>query len=181
MLSKLKQTNYKNYPECMFAVLSSFLPAVQADVLRRVTGSDVFRSTDENGGTYKNGLLHSFDDKPAVSKGQYQEWYKDGKLHRDGDVPAVVCPNRQEWYKDGKRHRDGDLPAVVTSISLMWYKTGRRHRDGLPALVDSEKSEWWENGVFMFLEENEEDEEEELEQVEYDEDDQEFYDDDYAF
>ena len=112
MLNKLKNTNYKNYPECMFAVLSSFLPAVQADVLRRVTGSAVFRSTDENGSTYKNGLLHSFDDKPAVSKGQYQEWYKDGKLHREGDFPAVVSPNRQEWYRDGKLHRDGDLPAV---------------------------------------------------------------------
>jgi hypothetical protein len=175
MLNKLKNTNY---PQSMFAVLSSFL---RADVLRRVVGTTVFKSTSENGGTYKNGLLHSFDDKPAVSKGQCQQWYRDGKLHREGDLPALVSPNRQEWYRDGKLHRDGDLPAVVTTISLMWYKNGRRHRDVLPAVVHSEKSEWWDNGVFMFLEENSEDEEEELEQVEYDEDDREFYDNDYTF
>ena len=55
-----------NYPECMFAMFSAFLPSEEGDLMRALAGNTVFKSTDNKGRTYMNGLLHSYDDKPAV-------------------------------------------------------------------------------------------------------------------
>jgi len=89
--------NYKEYPECMFAMIAAFLPPDEGHVLRRVAGKVVFKSEDKDGNTYRNGLLHSFDDMPALRIGSQQEWYKNGKRHRDGDKPALIDKKRQEW------------------------------------------------------------------------------------
>ena len=70
----------------------------------------------ENIFTYKNDVLHSYDDKPAVVKGNHQEWYKEGVRHRDGDLPALVSLYSNEWWVNGKRHRDGDKPAVIEGL-----------------------------------------------------------------
>jgi hypothetical protein len=118
--------NYKEYPECMFAMLAAFLPVEEGDDLRRVAGRVVFRS-ENDGMTYKNGVLHSFNDEPAVVNG------KDDKV----------------WYKDGVLHREGDLPAVSNEIYKAWWLNGRRHRLGGPAYVNINFQEWWENGVFV--------------------------------
>ena len=95
--------------------------------------------TDEEGWTYCNGLLHSFDDQPAViqtwgvSRGigwpvfnrtRHQEdpatlftslrWYKNGKLQRYGDLPAMVDSiGNQSWHSNNELHRDGDQPAKI--------------------------------------------------------------------
>ena len=82
--------NYKDYPEYMFAIIAAYLPKDEGSDLRRVAGSVVFRHEDLDGCTYKNGVLHSYNDKPAVIDGYSQEWYKYGKIHREGDKPALI-------------------------------------------------------------------------------------------
>ena len=79
--------NYKDYPEFMFAMIAAYLPPYEGYYLRTVAGSVVFRHIDRDGRTYKNGLLHSYDDVPAINKNDYKAWYLDGKLHRHGDNP----------------------------------------------------------------------------------------------
>jgi len=140
--------NYKEYPECMFAMIAAFLPEDDGYEVRRAAGKVVFRSQDVNGYTYKNGLLHSFDDQPAFVKGNRKEWYWNGLLHRDGDLPAVVFDDgkAERWYKYGKSHRDGDLPAHIAENYQEWHKDGKIHRDGdLPAIIDGSCSSWYKN------------------------------------
>jgi hypothetical protein len=62
----MQQVNYKEYPSCIFANIPSFLPQKKAEALIAATGTVIIRHTDKEGSTYKNGLLHSYDDKPAV-------------------------------------------------------------------------------------------------------------------
>ena len=119
MTTRLEKINYKQYPECMFAMLAAFLPDNEGNDLRRVAGGAVVRSEDEDGRTYKNGLLHSFEGEPAIRETElrltpyiyrielFAEWYKDGKRHRDGDLPAVRDRFSEEWWINGKRHSDG--------------------------------------------------------------------------
>ena len=127
MSNELK-INYKDYPEYMFAMIAAYLPDGEGSDLRRVSGSVVFRHEDHDGWTYKNGVLHSYDDKPAGIDGDYQAWYKYGKLHREGDLPAFIDGDYQVWYKYGERHRDGDLPAVISSNGdKYWYKNGDKY------------------------------------------------------
>ena len=118
--------NYKEYPECMFAMIAAFMEGDDGDDLRRVAGSVFFRSTDSNGCTYRNGLLHSYDDQPSNSMNDQKTWHKDGNLHREGDLPAVIEGDRQIWYKDGNLHRDGDLPAVINGYEKQWWKNGEQ-------------------------------------------------------
>jgi antitoxin component YwqK of YwqJK toxin-antitoxin module len=183
MSNTIAPINYKNYPECMFAIVAAFLPKGEGDDLRRVAGKVVFRSTGREGRTYRNGLLHSYQDEPAIvadngtykvwyKQGKihrdndlpaitrnevYQEWYRDGKLHRDNDLPAIVGTNLREWYRNGELHRDGDEPALIDGEIRQWYKNGELHRDGdEPALIDGPLREWYKNGVFIKFEEEEE-------------------------
>jgi hypothetical protein len=157
----LNKINYKDYPECMFAMLAAFLPKAEGDDLRRVAGKVVFRSTGREGRTYRNGLLHSYQDEPAIvaDNGTYKVWYKQGKIHRDNDLPAISRnESYQEWYKDGELHRDGDLPAIIGSDNHQeWYVNGEVHRDGdLPAVIYGEIRQWYKNGVFIKSEGEEE-------------------------
>jgi hypothetical protein len=114
----------------MFAMLSAFLPEDEGHDLRRVAGDVVFRSTDSDGNTYKNGLLHSYDDMPAFVNGTRHKWYKDGVLHREGDLPALVDTYSTEWWVNGQRHRE-DGPALVyyyntTIYTEMWLNDVRQ-------------------------------------------------------
>lgn len=97
---ELKPINYQDYPEYMFALIASFLPCKKGEDLRRVAGTTIIKHVDKKGNTYKNGTLHSYDDKPAISNTKVQMWYKDGKLHREPDKPAYICGNRLEWYRN---------------------------------------------------------------------------------
>ena len=126
-MTSISPIKYQEYPECMFAMISAFLPVKEGRDLRRVSGSITFRHNDVYGNTYKNGTLHSFDDQPAYVGPFIKEWYKNGILHRERDLPAVVIGDwREEWWINGKRHRDGDLPAVITeNEGNFWYKDGK--------------------------------------------------------
>jgi len=148
----LSKINYKEYPEFMFAMIAAFLPEHEACHLREATGNVIFKHKDKHGYTYKNGLLHSFNDEPAASDGIYILWYKDGKIHRENDLPALVDLEQliQKWYKNGKIHREGDLPAVINVKSDIqwWCKDGKLHRDNdLPAVIESNIRQWYKDGV----------------------------------
>ena len=56
--------------------------------------------------TFKNGKLHSYDDKPSlVHQSGLKKWHCDGLMHRDGDKPAVIRPDgTKEWYKHGVKY-----------------------------------------------------------------------------
>ena len=88
------QINYKEYPEFMFAMIAAYLPSREGEDLRRIAGKVVFRSHDKDGNTYKNGLLHSYNDECAISIVNpsyiYKIWYDNGKIHREGDNPALT-------------------------------------------------------------------------------------------
>lgn len=143
----LSKLNYKDYPEFMFAMVAAYLPKSEGDDLRRVAGNVVFRHEDSEGSTYKNGVLHSYDDQPASHINGCKEWYQNGKRHRDGDKPAFIYGSWEEWRKNGKLHRDGDKPSVIDRARQEWYKDGKRHREGdLPAFIYCNILEWWKNG-----------------------------------
>ncbi len=92
---------------------------------------------------YRNGVLHSEDDKPAVI---YQDgdlrWFKDGYLHREDDKPAVVNQDGYlRWYKDGKLHREDDKPAVINRDGYrdgyqLCYKNGISYRVHLSSTIN---------------------------------------------
>jgi len=125
----------------------------------------------------ENGLLHSYNDLPAVimSNGT-QEWHKHGKLHRDNDLPAVVrYDGSKHYYKDnvkytptpdctkdqhgnkythdemGKLHSCNDLPACIENEIKYWYNHGKIHRDNdLPAIVRPDGTKfWYQNDKFI--------------------------------
>ena len=141
----LLKINYKDYPEFMFAMIAAYLPEHDGVYLRKVAGEVVFRH-DKDGSTYKNGVLHSYNDDPAIIN-EYIQWYKNGKRHREGDLPAVISEYIEEWWMNGKRHREGDKPAVISGDRQEWYKNGKLHREGdLPAVISGDRQEWWMNG-----------------------------------
>ena len=159
--NSLSKINYKEYPESMFAVIAAFLQPYEGDEVRLAAGSVGFRSQDAIGRTYRNGLLHSYDDNPAAISDVLltQFWYKNGKRHREGGLPAVVfmgrdlfCPGGyNEWWVNGVRHREGGLPALEAQNGHSeWWVNGVRHREGgLPAFTAvSGYCEWWVNGQF---------------------------------
>jgi hypothetical protein len=61
----------------MFAMIAAYLPKHDGVYLRKVAGKVVFRH-DKDGCTYKNGVLHSYNDIPAYIEGSKNTWYKDG-------------------------------------------------------------------------------------------------------
>lgn len=123
MSHKIK-INYKEYPEYMFVMITAFLPEEEGDYLRKISGDVVFRHTDKDGNTYKNGARHSYNDIPSYTSYNYKSWHKDGKLHRDGDQPAFIKGNIKQWYRNGNLHRDGDQPAIINGNNKVWFTNG---------------------------------------------------------
>lgn len=115
--------NYKDYPEYMIV---AYLPSREGDDLRRVAGSVVFKSIDSHGYTYKNGVLHSYNDLPASVDNGVHTWYLDGKIHRDGDRPAVLNGSKQAWYQNSRLHREGDLQALIDGEYREYWCRGER-------------------------------------------------------
>jgi antitoxin component YwqK of YwqJK toxin-antitoxin module len=91
----------------MFAMIAAYLSPSEGFHLRRAAGNLTFRHEDSEGRTYKNGVLHSYEDKPAVNTLLYQMWYKNGELHREGDLPAIIDGEHYKiWYKNGYVYRN---------------------------------------------------------------------------
>ena len=139
------------FPEFMCAIVASYIgEGEEGDYIRKYTGQIVIKDIIGSC-TYMNGLLHSFDDKPAQLRfNKYLIWYKKGLRHRDSDLPAVVSENLTVWYKEGNIHRDGDLPACVEKFKSEWWVNGKKHREAdLPAVINNynNSQEWWKNGI----------------------------------
>ena len=140
------------FPEFIFAEISSLLgKGPEGDLLRKYCGNASVRD-DIKGSTYRNGVLHSYNDKPAqITYDRFAVWYKNGKLHRDGDLPAYIdlkYTDSMKWYKNGKIHREGDLPAFIEAGRNIWYKNGVIHRDNdLPAIIDGKTQNWYVKGL----------------------------------
>ena len=85
----------------IFCLISTYVPE-HFEILTFLAGGKLVKE-ERDGKTCANGVLHSFDDKPAVIEADgTQIWYKNGNLHRDNDLPAVIYKNgTQEWYKNG--------------------------------------------------------------------------------
>jgi len=127
-----------NYPEFMYAIIATYLEQSEGDLPRRLAGSIVIRE-ERKGKTYKNGVLHSYNDVPAVVNGADKEWYKDGVRHRDNDKPAIETPFRKEWWVHGVLHRYR-RPAIIDERLQIkeWHFRGRIHREfDLPAVIKS--------------------------------------------
>ena len=107
MLTQIK-INYKEYPEFMFAMIASYLPSNEGGEIRRLAGNVIFRHEDTKGNTYKNGLLHSYDDQPAEITKTLKLWYSNGKLHRK-EKPAICYTNGNcKYYKKNRLHSYND-------------------------------------------------------------------------
>ena len=117
-------------PNALYAEIARFLGGdFPGRGFRKAAGAVQIKDVKHNM-TYSNGVLHSFDDQPAVQVHGTQHWFQHGELHRDGDQPAVIRGNRRVWYQHGKKHRAGDLPAEIDSYgNQYWFQHGDYHRD----------------------------------------------------
>jgi hypothetical protein len=130
----------------LLCLISTYVPK-HVEILTELAGGKLIRE-EKDGNTYANGVLHSFDDKPAEIWLNNKYWYKLGKLHRDNDLPAIIhSDGSSEWFQNGLLHREQDLSARITKEFQVWYKNGLRHRDNdLPASISAGIQEWWKNG-----------------------------------
>lgn len=84
--------------------------------------------------TYKNGVRHSFDDKPAYKaiNRETLKWYYNGVLHRENDLPAFIHNDEfkiKAWLQYDEFYRAGNKPALViydTRTTVAWYKNGKK-------------------------------------------------------
>lgn len=67
----------------------------------------LFKTTDCSGYTYLCGVLHSFDDLPAVKLVHGDKyWYKNGELHRDNNLPAIeYASGDKHYYQHGSLYK----------------------------------------------------------------------------
>jgi hypothetical protein len=73
----------------LYALISTFVPE-HFKILTFLAGGKLIKE-ERDGKTYANGVLHSFDDKPAVVEADgTRKWYKNGQKHREGDLPAEI-------------------------------------------------------------------------------------------
>ena len=106
------------------------------------------------------GVLHSYDDEPAVIYWNTKSWYKNGFRHRDDDKPAVInSDGSKAWWVNGERHRDNDKPAIIYFDGTKeWWVNGHRHRDDdKPAIIGAKKiypggtKKWFHRGKECFF------------------------------
>jgi hypothetical protein len=81
----LKMTNFHkesifNFPKEINALIATYLEDGEGDYFRDQTENFIIKET-RDGKTYGNGLLHSFNDMPAIIYCGNQLWYKNGKIH----------------------------------------------------------------------------------------------------
>ena len=100
--------------------------------------------------TLKHGLLHSFNDEPAVeyygglNQGT-KEWYHNGLRHRDDGAAYVRKKHNadyelQQWFQHDKLHRDDGAAHVAkigNAVTQRWYQHNKLHRLDGPAAIQS--------------------------------------------
>ena len=86
----------------LYCLISTYVPE-HSELLTFLAGGKLLRE-DRPDGTYANGVLHSFEDKPAtVLPNGATMWFKMGQIHRGCDKPAVIYSNGTRlWFTLGK-------------------------------------------------------------------------------
>jgi hypothetical protein len=89
----------ENISESVCAIMSTYLgDSQEGDMCRKYSGKCEIKDEIE-GKTYINGLLHSFDDKPAmIGSTGTKYWYYKGKQHREEGKPAVEYADGSMLY-----------------------------------------------------------------------------------
>jgi hypothetical protein len=98
-----------------------------------------------------DGLFHSFDDEPLVSKytkhkkSYFYTWYSHGKVERENSKPVNVSvkENTYSTYNENMQlHSYNDEPAIISFLpynnefKFLWCKNGETHRDNdKPAII----------------------------------------------
>jgi len=95
--------------------------------------------------TFKDGKLHSYDDKP-ISYLLDDVWYDNGLVHRDNGPAVVRFDGMKRYYKHGKPHRELGQPVIEFPDGSEVYMTDEKiHRDGdKPAIILNAN-----NGLFV--------------------------------
>jgi hypothetical protein len=109
---------------------------------------------------FKNNVLHSFNDLPAIKRKYGMSGFHinhnilDSNIYKSSDNNQIIIPQHRfnVWYTDGQIHRDNDLPAITyfngSKWANLWIKNGLNHRDNeLPAYIDHRQSIWYYNGL----------------------------------
>ena len=104
----------------LYALVSIYVPEHFSSLTQLAGG--LFIKEIRDGNTYANGVLHSFNDQPAViGHDGAQFWYQHGQLHRDHDLPAIVgLDGYQAWCQHGQGHRDNDKPVLILVDGSQW-------------------------------------------------------------
>ena len=155
--------NMWQLPKEMYAEISRWLPNDYAGALMRKMARDIIIRDDRDNCTYANGLLHSFDDEPAVIHGEddddhymdnlvvtesreYIDWYIYSSYHYIGGPTDIFLHGYQAWFSHGKRHRIG-MPAIIYATGAkIYYINGMCHRTDGPAIVHRDGAfEYWLN------------------------------------
>ena len=117
-------------PRMLFAALACQFSASELERMKRYwIKNTIFKSTQctlwqEN---VVNGIVHSWNGRPAL------EWY-----------------GAKIWYRKGERHRDVGPAVEFVNGFKQWFRNGMRHREGGPAVEWSGGTkEWWQNGIFL--------------------------------
>jgi hypothetical protein len=148
-------------PKEMYAEISRWLPNDYAGILIRVMARDVIIKDNRDNCTYANGLLHSFNDMPAVidtvgkrliggpevtESKEYHKWYIYSSYHHIGGPTETYLRGYQAWFSHGKRHRTG-MPAIIyASGTKIYYTNGMCHRTDGPAIIHRDGAiEYWLN------------------------------------
>lgn len=96
-----------------------------SDVPPKYTGIVKFLN-DDRIKTFKNGELHSFEDRPSAHDRYYDCWHMNDCLHRENNKPAYITyddfgtPVRYKYYINGMLHRT-DGPAIVCAYGNEHY------------------------------------------------------------
>ena len=112
----------------ILAMIATFVPE-RAQLLTILASGKLYKEV-RNGCTYANGVLHSFQDQPAVDNGWVKIWYRLGKIHRDNDQPAQVYSNgTKKWYQNGLLHREIKPAVMEYDGKWSWHKLGQYSRE----------------------------------------------------
>jgi hypothetical protein len=144
-------------PHEIYALIATYLPGRDGDLCRRLADHCVIREDrvcepldiitlgkvamfccdlpEALACTFLNGVLHSFNDQPAIVGRGCAVWLNAGVVHRGGDRPAVQLNGSTMYIMHGVWHRGGDQPAVITKCQTVWYDRGEIHRDFGPAKI----------------------------------------------
>lgn len=79
------------------------IPTLLTNAIMKGKCRKIMKASNYTRVTLKNGLLHSFNNLPAIEwTNGIKCWYKNGSFHREDNLPAIERPTGKNcWYKNG--------------------------------------------------------------------------------